>query len=75
MKDLIQNDTLTREDVTGLILASKKQRGLNREEVARKIGISPVWTHAAAMGMTVMPAVKTDAPVAALHPATMAFRL
>jgi cyanate lyase len=46
---------LTREDVTELILSAKRQAGLTWEGIAEKIGMSPVWTHSAAMGMNAMP--------------------
>ena len=51
----------TKEDVTALILAAKKQEGLTWEEIATAIGMSPVWTHSAAMGMNAMPAEKAAA--------------
>ncbi len=47
--------SLTREDVTAQILTAKKQGGLTWEGIAEKIGMSPVWTHSAAMGMNAMP--------------------
>ena len=58
--------TLDREDVTALILQAKKKGGLTWEGIAEMIGMSPVWTHSAAMGMNAMPAEKADALVAAL---------
>ena len=51
----------TKGDVTALILAAKKQEGLTWEEIATAIGMSPVWTHSAAMGMNAMPAEKAAA--------------
>ncbi len=58
--------TRTREDVTAMILQAKKQANLTWEGIAASIGMSPVWTHSAAMGMNAMPAEKADALVATL---------
>ncbi|MEP5758194.1 MAG: cyanase [Litoreibacter sp.] len=55
---------MTKEDVTALILSAKKQAGLSWEGIAEKIGMSPVWTHSAAMGMNAFPADKAEALVA-----------
>ncbi|MEO9527462.1 MULTISPECIES: cyanase [Alphaproteobacteria] len=52
---------LTREDVTAMILSAKRQAGLTWEGIAAKIGMSPVWTHSAAMGMNAMPQDKAGA--------------
>ncbi|WP_372574301.1 cyanase [Ruegeria jejuensis] len=57
---------VTREDVTAMIIQAKKQAGLTWEGIAETIGMSPVWTHSAAMGMNAMPAEKADAFVGAL---------
>ena len=51
-------EPLTREDVTALILTTKKKRGLSWAELADKIGMSPVFTHSACMGMNAFPAEK-----------------
>ena len=59
-------DHMTREDVTAAILSAKRQAGLTWEEIAERIGMSPVWTHSAAMGMNAMPAAVADRLVAAL---------
>lgn len=62
MKDLMTDaEMLTKEDVTALILAAKKRRKLKWEEIAAAIGLSPVFTHSAAMGMNSMPADKATA--------------
>lgn len=61
MKDLALSDDLTKEDVTVLIVRAKKRAGLSWEGIAKKIGMSPVWTHSAAMGMNAMPAEKAEA--------------
>ncbi|MCH8466804.1 MAG: cyanase [Roseinatronobacter sp.] len=67
MKDLMMDaDLLTKEDVTALILAAKKRKKLKWEEIATAIGLSPVFTHSAAMGMNSMPADKAAALVAFL---------
>jgi cyanate lyase len=58
--------TMTREDVTAMILSAKRQAGLTWEGIAASIGMSPVWTHSAAMGMNAMPAEKAHATIAAL---------
>ena len=67
MKDLMSAaETLTKEDVTALILAAKKRNGMKWEEIAEGIGLSPVFTHSACMGMNSMPADKASALVALL---------
>ena len=66
MKDLAMTETMTREDVTAMILSAKKQAGLTWEEIADKIGMSPVWTHSAAMGMNAFPAEKAKLMVSAM---------
>ncbi|ATX65565.1 cyanase [Roseinatronobacter bogoriensis] len=67
MKDLMSAaETLTKEDVTALILAAKKRNGMKWEEIAEGIGLSPVFTHSACMGMNSMPAEKASALVALL---------
>jgi cyanate lyase len=58
MKDLNMTEMMTKEDVTAMILSAKKQAGFTWEEIADKIGMSPVWTHSAAMGMNAFPAEK-----------------
>lgn len=60
------SDMMTKEDVTSMILSAKKQAGLTWEEIAEKIGMSPIWTHSAAMGMNAFPADKAKAMVTAL---------
>ena len=63
MKDLSLTDDLTKEDVTAMIISAKKKAGLSWEAIAETIGMSPVWTHSAAMGMNAMPAEKAAALV------------
>ncbi len=65
MKDLVPTE-MTKEDVTAMILSAKKQAGLTWEEIAEKIGMSPVWTHSASMGMNAFPKEKAEAMVAAM---------
>lgn len=65
MKDQIA-PTLTCEDVTALILAARKARGLSWEGIAQCIGMSPVFTHSTCMGMKAFPGDKAQALVAAL---------
>jgi cyanate lyase len=59
-------DTMTREDVTAMIISAKRQAGLTWEGIAASIGMSPVWTHSAAMGMNAMPTEKAQATITAL---------
>ena len=67
MKDLMTAaEMLTKEDVTALILAAKKRKRMKWEEIAAGIGLSPVFTHSACMGMNSMPADKAAALVALL---------
>jgi cyanate lyase len=67
MKDNLDMPALmTKEDVTTLILIAKKKSGMKWEEIALGIGMSPVWTHSACMGMNAMPKAKAEALVALL---------
>jgi cyanate lyase len=67
MKDLLSaTEMLTKEDVTMLILAAKKRKRMKWEEIAASIGLSPVFTHSACMGMNAMPAAQAAALVALL---------
>ncbi len=59
-------DAMTKEDVTAMILSAKKQAGLTWEGIAEKIGMSPVWTHSAAMGMNAFPPEKAELMAATL---------
>ncbi|MGY6694673.1 MAG: cyanase [Roseinatronobacter sp.] len=64
MKDLAEmTKMMTKEDATMLILSAKKQAGLTWEGIAEKIGMSPVWTHSACMGMNAWPRDKAQAIV------------
>ena len=67
MKDTLTMPALmTKEDVTTLILIAKKKTGMKWEEIAAGIGMSPVWTHSACMGLNAMPKAKAEALVALL---------
>ena len=66
MKDLTMTQMMTKEDVTAMILSAKKTAGLTWEEIADKIGMSPVWTHSAAMGMNAFPADKAKLMVSTM---------
>ncbi len=56
MKDNVEVPAMmTKEDVTMMILAARKKAGMTWEGIASAIGMSPVWTHSACMGMNSMP--------------------
>ena len=57
---------MTKEDVTEMILSAKRTAGLKWETIAEQIGMSPVWTHSAAMGMNAMPKDKAEGMVSVL---------
>ncbi|WP_353473992.1 cyanase [Salipiger sp. H15] len=67
MKDALIPQDLTKDDVAALILAAKKRAGLSWEGIAGAIGMSPVWTHSACVGMNAMPPAKAAALVALLE--------
>ncbi len=62
----IAEPMMTKDDVAAMALAAKKQSGLNWEEIAAKIGMSPVWTHSALMGINSMPKEAAEAAVSVL---------
>ena len=66
MKDLTMTEMMTKEDATAMILSAKKQAGLTWEEIADKIGMSPVWTHSAVMGMNAFPVDKAKLMVSVM---------
>ncbi|MEV8468258.1 cyanase [Fluviibacterium sp. DFM31] len=66
MKDLSLTDMLDKEDVTAMIIVAKKKAGLTWAGIAESIGMSPVWTHSACMGMNAFSAEKAAALVALL---------
>lgn len=57
---------MSKEDVTEMILSAKRTAGLTWEGIAEQIGMSPVWTHSAAMGMNAMPKDKAEELVSAM---------
>jgi cyanate lyase len=59
-------EMMTKEDVTAMILSAKKTTGMTWQGIADKIGMSPVWTHSAAMGMNAMPKDKAEAMVSTM---------
>lgn len=60
------SEMMTKEDVTAMILSAKKTAGMTWQGIADKIGMSPVWTHSAAMGMNAMPKDKAEAMVSTM---------
>ena len=52
---------LTKDDVTMMILETKKTTGLGWEDIAEKIDMSPVFTHSACVGMNAFPVDKAAA--------------
>jgi len=54
---------MEKEDVTAMIIARKRERGLTWAAIAEAISMSPVWSHSAAMGMQAMPSEKAAALV------------
>lgn len=62
MKDIATlPDLMTREDVTLMILKARRASGMSWAAMAEAIGMSPVFTHSAAMGMNSMPRPKAEA--------------
>jgi len=72
MKDQLSPATLDKEDVTALIIAAKKELNQTWDGIAAAIGMSPVWTHSACMGMNAMPTEKAQALVSLLQLPTQA---
>ncbi|WP_394180655.1 cyanase [Yoonia maritima] len=72
MKDQLSPPTLDKEDVTALIIAAIKELNQTWEGIAAAIGMSPVWTHSACMGMNAMPTEKAQALVSVLQLPTQA---
>ncbi|WP_425101563.1 cyanase [Tropicibacter sp. S64] len=66
MKDLISGELLTKEDVTALIIIARKKAKLGWTAIAEKIGMSPVFTHSACMGMNALPLEKAEKLVSLL---------
>ncbi|WP_319413666.1 cyanase [uncultured Cohaesibacter sp.] len=57
---------MTKDDVTILILEAKKKQGYSWADIAGKIGMSPVFTHSACVGMNAFPLAKANELVALL---------
>jgi len=57
---------MTKDDVAAMALSAKKQSGMSWEDIAARIGMSPVWTHSALMGMNSMPKDAAEAAVSVL---------
>ena len=55
---------MKKADVKEMIIEAKKAKGLGWEEVASKIGMSPVWTTSVCFGMNSAPKDKADMLVA-----------
>jgi len=51
---------MKKADVKEMILEAKKAKGLGWEEIASKIGMSPVWTTSVCFGMNSAPKDKAD---------------
>ena len=66
MKDLTLAEDFSKEDATALIIVAKKKAGLTWDAIAKAIGMSPVWTHSACMGMNAFSADKAAALIATL---------
>ena len=57
---------MTKDDVAAMVLAAKKKTGMSWTEIAAAAGMSPVFVHSAAMGMSSMPEEAARKLVAAL---------
>ena len=57
---------MTKDDVALLILTAKKSAGLTWAGIAESLGLSPVFTHSACVGMNAFPLAKAEALVALL---------
>jgi len=60
-QNLVTGDLLSKEDVTYDILRAKKLKKLSWQQIAEAIGMSPVFTHSACMGMNAFPVDKAKA--------------
>jgi len=59
--NMMTTEILDKEDVAAMILVAKKRKGLSWEAIAGAIGMSPVWTHSACVGMQAFPPAKAAA--------------
>ena len=67
---------MTKDEMTLAILEAKLSKGLSWEEIAEKVGMSPVWTTSACLGMNSMPADYAKSLCTALElPETVAIAL
>lgn len=57
---------MTKKEMTAAILASKQAKKIGWEQLAEKIGVSPVFTTSACLGMNSLPKESADKLVAAL---------
>jgi len=57
---------MDKDDVAAMVLSAKRSSGMTWEEISDRIGMSPVWTHSACMGMNSMPKEKAELLVATL---------
>lgn len=59
--------SMEKDDIAVLVIARKRELELSWADIAAGIGMSPVWTHSAAMGMQAMPKDKAEALVTLLE--------
>lgn len=52
---------MNKADVTEAIILAKKEKNLTWEKIAAEIGMSPVWTTSACLGVNSMPEAKAEA--------------
>ena len=57
---------MDKDDVAAMVLSAKRQAGLKWEKIAEMIGMSPVFTHSACLGMNSMPKDKAELLVSKL---------
>jgi cyanate lyase len=57
---------MTKPEMTALIVAAKKSKGLTWAQIADRVGMSPVWTTSACLGQNSMPPEPAKKLVAAL---------
>lgn len=57
---------MDKDDVAAMVLSAKRTSGMTWEAIAERIGMSPVWTHSACMGLNSMPKDKAERLVTTL---------
>jgi cyanate lyase len=57
---------MSKTEAVSAVLEAKAEKGMSWEALAEKVGMSPVWTTSAALGMNSMPGAQADALCAAL---------